>query len=196
MPVWLGRPSEDVPLAESRIMLSHFGVAFKPSKELRTLYPIPLMLSPPEKQFLPDQSVSFPCDNWLLACTIRSVVAQGDLFTAYWENLLIYNYTKVLGKLSPEWWDRWDRKSEWFDEKGNIKDEDDEPPKTLTDRFEEWVQKPRESAGMETMGQEEKEALLGLLRSMLKYLPNERISADEVLDPEWMRKWAVPEAVN
>jgi serine/threonine protein kinase len=192
MPVWLGRPSEEVSLRESRILLTDFGVAFKPSEECRTSYPIPLMLTPPEKQFLPDKPVSFPSDIWSLACTIWSIITPGDLFAAYWENLLIYDYTEVLGKLPTEWWERWHGRTEWFDENGNIKDED-EPPKTLADRLEEYIQKPRERVGMETMGHEEKEAFLCLLRSMLKYLPSERISADEVLESEWMRRWAIPE---
>lgn len=192
MPAWLGRPSEDISLPESKIFLTDFGVAFKPSEEPRTLYPIPLMLAPPEKHFLPDQPVSFASDIWSFACTIWSIVAQGDLFAAYWENLLIYDYTEVLGNLPPEWWERWEGRSEWFDEDGNIKDKDD-PPKTLTDRLEEWIQKPRRNAGMETMGHEEKEAFLDLVRSMLKYRPHERISANEVLESEWMRRWAIPE---
>jgi hypothetical protein len=50
-----------------------------------------------------------------------------------------------------------------------------------------------EKAGMEIMGGEEKEAFLGLLTSMLKYIPHERISADEVLESEWIRRWALLE---
>jgi hypothetical protein len=28
---------------------------------------------------------------------------------------------------------------------------------------------------------------------MLKYLPEERISAEDVLNSEWIQKWAIPE---
>jgi serine/threonine protein kinase len=175
------------------MLLTDFGVAFKPSEESRTSYPIPFMLSPPEKHFLPDRPVSFPSDIWSLGCAIWSVVAQGDLFTIWGShNDLICDHTETLGALPHEWWERWEGRSEFFDESGNWKC-DDEPPRSLIDRFEGWIQKPREEAGMEIMGSEEKEAFLGLLRSMLKYLPDERISADEVLESEWMRRWALPE---
>jgi serine/threonine protein kinase len=139
------------------MLLSDFGVAFKPAEERRTTYPIPFMLSPPEKHFLPDQPVSFPSDIWSLGCAIGSIVAQGDLFSG-WENYLIADHTAALGMPPPEWWERWQGRSEFFDETGSRIFDADEPPESLTDRLEEWIQKPRERAGMEIMGSEEKEA--------------------------------------
>jgi serine/threonine protein kinase len=176
------------------MLLTDFGVAFKPSEESRTSYPIPFPLSPPEKHFLPDQPVSFPSDIWSLGCAIWSVVAQGDLFTVWGShNDLICDHTEALGRLPLEWWERWEGRSEFFDEHGKWKGDDDEPPVSLADRLEEWIQKPRKEAGMEIMGNEEKEAFLGLIKSVLKYRPDERISADEILESEWMRRWAIPE---
>ncbi|KAI0816352.1 kinase-like domain-containing protein [Xylaria sp. FL0064] len=59
-------------------------------------------------------------------------------------------------------------------------------------RFDEWLQELRRYCGMDVIGEEEKVALLDLLRWMLAWKPEERPSAKEVLDTVWMKKWAVP----
>jgi len=49
---------------------------------------------------------------------------------------------------------------------------------------------------MESLGVEEKEAFCALLKAMLRYLPGERISVTEVLQSDWIQKWAIPELKN
>lgn len=41
--------------------------------------------------------------------------------------------------------------------------------------------------------EEEKAAFLDLMHRMLVYLPEERLTADEVLQSDWMVKWALPD---
>jgi serine/threonine-protein kinase SRPK3 len=65
---------------------------------------------------------------------------------------------------------------------------------SLEDAFEEFVQKyrrRREAAG--TFKEKETQAILDLMRSMLKFRPEERLTIDEVLKSEWMVKWAMPQ---
>ena len=65
---------------------------------------------------------------------------------------------------------------------------------SLENAFEEFVQKyrrKREVAG--TFKEEETQAILGLLRGMLKFRPEEHLTIDEVLRSEWMVKWASPQ---
>lgn len=64
---------------------------------------------------------------------------------------------------------------------------------SLEDRFRFGVQEPRQMEGMGSIEQDEQEAFLAMLRSMLKYKPGDRSTAGEILDSEWMRKWAMPE---
>jgi hypothetical protein len=60
-------------------------------------------------------------------------------------------------------------------------------------RFEHAVQQPRRERDMEAMGDEEKEAFLSMLRSMLVFRPEGRVTARQVLESEWMVRWAIPE---
>lgn len=46
---------------------------------------------------------------------------------------------------------------------------------------------------METIGEEEKIALIGMLRAMLAFVPEQRPGAASLLDCEWMVKWALPD---
>lgn len=46
---------------------------------------------------------------------------------------------------------------------------------------------------MELVGDEEKIALLSMLRAMLAFFPEERPTAASLLECEWMVKWALPD---
>ena len=192
--IWLGRPSEDVSLSESRIVLTDFGVSHDPAKSPKFSSQIPVQLTPPEVWFLSNEPVSFPADIWSLACTIWSIVAQGDLFEGCSKGEIMKEQFETFGKFPSGWWERFELRPRWFDEEGVRND--GYPARTWATRYEDSIREPREEADMETMGPEEKEAFLGLLKSMLKWWPNERISAEEVLQSEWMQKWAFPELEN
>lgn len=47
---------------------------------------------------------------------------------------------------------------------------------------------------METIAEDEREALFEMIKAMLRFRPGERMSAQKVLETEWMRKWAIPSA--
>jgi Protein kinase domain. len=66
----------------------------------------------------------------------------------------------------------------------------DGPP--LKESFETGVQKWRKTVGGE-MTENEKSAFLDLMRRMLQFRPEERLTAEEVLSSEWMVKWALPD---
>ncbi|RAQ62661.1 hypothetical protein COH21_012490, partial [Aspergillus flavus] len=71
---------------------------------------------------------------------------------------------------------------------GIMTDEDD-----MTYRFEKTVQQARIEARMPSVESEEQDALLAMLRSMLCFQPENRPSAQQVLESEWMVNWALPE---
>jgi len=65
---------------------------------------------------------------------------------------------------------------------------------SLEDAFEEFVQKyrrRREAVG--TFKEKETQAIIDLMRSMLKFRPRDRLIIDEVLKSEWMVDWALPQ---
>lgn len=62
------------------------------------------------------------------------------------------------------------------------------------EEFEELVQKyrrKRERTGV--FGEEETRAILELMREMLKFRPEDRLTMGQVLESEWMVKSALPE---
>ncbi|KFY83727.1 hypothetical protein V500_09939, partial [Pseudogymnoascus sp. VKM F-4518 (FW-2643)] len=172
VPVWLGKPSDEVRLIEAKVLLIDFGEAFEPSREEKYVSHTPLCIRPPEARFEPAEALSFPSDVWSLACAIWSILGQRPLFDP--------------------WFASSDDVSKWFDDNG-VPLEHREGVYSLEDRFRFSMQEPQQKEGMGLFEQDEQEALLAMLRSMLVYKPGDRSTAGEVLDSEWMRKWAMPE---
>ncbi len=66
-------------------------------------------------------------------------------------------------------------------------------PAPLEETFEECVQLYRRKRKVGEFGNDEKRALLRLLRGMLLFEPSQRMSAAEVMESEWMTKYAFPD---
>lgn len=97
----------------------------------------------------------------------------------------------VLGPMPSRWWDSWDERARLFGEDGRSL-EDRWP--TLDVAFEEFVQKYRRKwPEVGIFGDDEAAAILDLMRRMLAFRPEERLTAEEVLGSEWMRKWVLPD---
>ncbi|KFY78568.1 hypothetical protein V499_02312 [Pseudogymnoascus sp. VKM F-103] len=173
VPVWLGKPSDEVRLPEAKILLMDFGEAFEPAREEKYVSHTPLCTRPPEAHFEPSKPLSFPSDVWSLACAIWSILGQRPLFDPWLANIDDVTRWQVdaFGILPPEWWLLWEDR----------------------DRFRFSTQEPRQKEGMGLFEQDEEKALLAMLRSMLRYEPGDRSTAGEVLGSEWMSKWAMPE---
>lgn len=62
--------------------------------------------------------------------------------------------------------------------------------------FQHNVQYPRIRDGMTTLSDEETDALIDLLRRMLAFNSTDRPTAAEVLESEWMIRWARPELLK
>ncbi|PGH32298.1 hypothetical protein GX50_04893 [[Emmonsia] crescens] len=45
---------------------------------------------------------------------------------------------------------------------------------------------------MEEQGEDEKKAFLHMIQMMLQYLPSDRATIQDVVESEWMQKWAFP----
>lgn len=107
---------------------------------------------------------------------------------------VLAQHIDVLGPMPSDWWLRWEARDEFFITKDGhpIESycEDKWPP--LEEWFEVAVQKWRQQEGNE-IGEEEKAAFLDLMRQMLVYRPEERLTADQVLQSDWMVRWALPE---
>ncbi|OOG00508.1 hypothetical protein ASPCADRAFT_502804 [Aspergillus carbonarius ITEM 5010] len=180
-PIWLGEASDKLLLADATILLTDFGEAFSPSQEERFESHTPLVIRPPEAGFEPTRPLSFPSDIWTLACSIWEILGQRSLFEGF---LATEDYMiREQG--------RWSARYDKFHENGNPKNR--ELLRTWADRFADSVQEPRQKRTMPVIEPEESEAIFSLLRSMLSFRPDDRPTAKQVSESEWMVKWALPE---
>ncbi|GAB1206986.1 hypothetical protein APSETT445_005690 [Aspergillus pseudonomiae] len=193
VPAWLGKKAELVSLPEAQIFLTDFGESFTPLSSKRYYSNVPDTLAPPEVHCEPDKLLSFPSDIWTLACTIWTIIGQRPLFEGFHPSAdwMIKEHVDALGKLPPQWWLQWNSRAQWFNEDGTRHSGATARP--LVQRFHDAVQEPRRQSGMGEIGPEEKTALFAMLHAMLAFRPEERLTAMEVMECEWMQKWALPE---
>ncbi|WYZ42239.1 hypothetical protein EsH8_V_001134 [Colletotrichum jinshuiense] len=191
-PVWLGEASESVSLSDAKLLLADFGVAFCPVQVVRFESCVPLEIRAPEARFEPTSPLSFASDIWSLACTIWAILGQRSLLDSFLitQDDATADQVDFLGPLPPEWQKKWEVPRKKFDENGR-------PALgrsvwSWDQRFEDSIQEPRRSKGMETMSNEERTVLFEMLRGMLAFRPGDRLVAKQVLKTEWMRNWAIP----
>lgn len=174
-------------------MLGDFGEAYRPLTEHRCGSRAPLSFVPPEARFEPERGLSFSADIWTLACSIWIILGQRPLF----EDILATSdditaeQVDTLGKLPPRWLEKWEARHEYFNESG-------EPNpgrhvRSWEDRLEKHIQLPRQKAGIPGFDLEEKAAVMKMLRSMLSFEPEKRLTARDILKCEWMEKWSLPD---
>ncbi|KAF2013940.1 kinase-like protein [Aaosphaeria arxii CBS 175.79] len=193
VPIWLGEASEKIKLGEARLLLTDFGESFSYPQETRYISHAPLVFRPPEARFEPNKPFAFSSDIWSLACTIWAIIAQRPLFEGLLatEDDMTCEQADTLGILPPEWWEAWEARGEKFTE--------DATPINRThyrswdDRFMDSLQRPREEYAMPLISPPEKRAIFDMLRPMLAFRPEDRSTAKQVLESEWMVKWALPE---
>ncbi|SMY24981.1 unnamed protein product [Zymoseptoria tritici ST99CH_1A5] len=204
VPLYLGKKAQDFTLNDAYgLILSDFGEAFSPATEQRlgTEANIPLAKRAPEALFEPHDLLSFPFDVWSLGLAIWDILGMKSIFSeAETQDEIVAQQMDVLGSGHfPEGWRmQWERQGE--DEKcTNIAiprrpTGDRETWPSLEHAFEEFVQKyrrKREAAG--SFGEDETRAILDLIRGMLRFRPEERLTIEDVLRSEWMLNWALPE---
>ncbi|KAM0237922.1 hypothetical protein ACHAP5_008821 [Fusarium lateritium] len=192
-PVWLGIPSDELSLDEARLLLSDFGVTFRPDDESRFQSNAPLVVRPPESYFEPNTSLTLGSDIWSLGCLIFELLAHRSLIDGIIapQDDITAQQVHLQGLLPPEWWNNWTERSKWFDAAGRPLSKERDIW-SWDRRFEQWIQEPRQSLGMDSMGEEEKAAFLELLKWMLDWKPADWPTAQQVLDSIWIRDWALP----
>ncbi|RKK69660.1 hypothetical protein BFJ69_g12514 [Fusarium oxysporum] len=193
LPVWLGLPSDDISLCDAKLLLSDFGVAFRPADKTKCESNAPLVVRPLESYFEPTKPLTFESDIWSLSCLIFELFAHRSLIDGIIapQDDITAQQVLLQGIPPPEWWDKWDKRSKWFDNKGQaLSNEQD--IWSWDRRFRQWIQEPRKSEGMETINSEEAAALLDLLKRMLSWKPENRLQAQQILESGWVKEWALP----
>lgn len=192
--MWLGTQSNRLTLSEAKLVLGDFGVAFRPSDQSLTVSYTPLVYRPPEAYFGPITPLTLASDIWSLGCVFFELLAHRSLIDGLFmvrEDEITAQQVELQGPMPTEWWVAWEKRAKWYDDAGN-------PLSNASDvwswerRFEQWVQNPRQAKGMETIGEDERDALFRLLRWMLSWRPSERPNIKEVLEADWLTRWALP----
>ncbi|KAF1912614.1 kinase-like domain-containing protein [Ampelomyces quisqualis] len=179
VPLYLGKKAQEFTLDDAHgLILSDFGEAFSSATEQRLgrHCKIPLAKRAPEAFFEPDEPLSYPSDIWSLGAAIWEILGMKFIFSESESQDEIVAEQIDNGAIPRQPTD------------------DREIWPCLENAFEEFVQKyrrRREAAGK--FEEKETQAILDLMRSMLKFRPKERLSIDEVLNSEWMVKWALPQ---
>jgi serine/threonine-protein kinase SRPK3 len=192
-PIWLGKPSEEFSPSKVKVLLTDFGEAYSPSTECRYDSRAPLSLVPPEVRFEPERGLYFSSDIWTLACAIWAILGQRPLFEDILatQDDITAEQVDVLGRLPPEWWEKWEARHEYFADRGEPNQ--GRHVRSWEDRFESHIQRPRREAGIPGFDMEEKAAVMDMLRLMLSFRPDRRLTARAILKCEWMVNWALPE---
>ncbi|KAK7961730.1 kinase-like protein [Apiospora aurea] len=205
VPLYLGRMAEEFTLDDANgLILGDFGEAFAPATEERLGGDCntPVAMRAPEALFEPDTPVSFSADIWSLGTAIWEILGMNFIFSET-ETMdeIVAQQIDVLGYhgLPLAWREHWERSNT----EELVTETEVEVPRhptghrnawpPLEQAFEEFVQKHRrEQEAMGVFGEEETKAILDLMRGMLRFKPEERITIQEVLQSEWMTKWALP----
>jgi serine/threonine protein kinase len=189
VPIWLGDASDTLPLADSRIFLSDFSESFRPAVDAPQYPHTPFILRSPELLLEPVSRSSFSAEIWSLACVVFAIMGQRPLFETWFpsKDRILEEHVDALGCFPKEWWTGWVNRNQSFDDQ--VRRLDATPRQLLADRFEASIQQPRRQSGMAEMNEEEKQHFLVLLTSMLAFRPEDRPSAQRVLESSWMRKW-------
>ncbi|EGE80533.2 hypothetical protein BDDG_03474 [Blastomyces dermatitidis ATCC 18188] len=150
-----------------------FGEAFSPASNVRLgeNSHMPLAMRPPEARFEPQSPLSFSADIWSLAVTIWEILGMKAIFSRelITADEIVSQQIDVLGTNALK------------------EDRDVWPP--INEAFEEGIQGYRRKRGMGVFEGDETAAILDLMRRMLVFPPEQRPTAEEVLESEWMRVW-------
>ncbi|KJX92316.1 Protein kinase domain containing protein [Zymoseptoria brevis] len=204
VPLYLGKKAQDFTLADAHgLILSDFGEAFSPATDRRLGKEsnIPLANRAPEALFEPDEPLSYSCDIWSPGLAIWDILGMKSIFSeGETQDEIVAQQVDILGygDFPESWKKQWERQGE----DGRCINiavprqptGERETWPSLEHAFEDFVQKyrrTREAAG--TFGEEETKAILALIRGMLRFRPEERLTVEEVLKSEWMLNWALPE---
>ena len=206
-PLFLGKKAQDFTVEDAEcLILSDYGESFTPGTEQKVGQDCRITLSKraPEALFEPDRPISYPSDIWSLAIALWEIVGMKAIFSeSETPEEILAQQIDVLGSSHfPSAWRRHletsstnERSLELPSLRKPLYERDKWPP--LEEAFETFVQKyrrKREAAGV--FAAEETQAFLDLMRGMLRFRPEERFTITQVLESEWITRWALPTCLS
>ena len=189
--------------SDCKVLVTDFGEAFMHNPtgahqeyELNT----PTLVRPLNSLF--GYPITSAADIWTMGMAIFDILGRSKLFQDYWsdDDTVVLEAINTFGPLPSKMWHTWPNRSQFFKDDGSWQEEhrssEFEISRTLTRRIRDSMgQKEGES---EAFGYREAElkSLEEMLRSMLQYEPQNRVTVDQVLRSEWARAYGFPAIVD
>lgn len=190
--------------------LIDFGEAYEISAPTSDLG-IPRVYCPPE--YLIDGKVGISCDIWALGCTLFEIRTGRNLFDTFDDDVdeVLWKIAMLFGKYPEPWWsETWETCREAFEDEPGADGRVIEVRKPVTDAEASHpvvvFERPEPRTLQDTIGlgliyedrhglggiqsnisQEESNLFADLLGKLLRYSPQERLSARESLGHGWFR---------
>ncbi|KAL8722940.1 MAG: hypothetical protein Q9225_000632 [Loekoesia sp. 1 TL-2023] len=184
----LGRPPR------GDILILDFGEASFAS-ELRKQWHTPIVLKAPEA--LLGEPVGQPADIWAFACTVFAIFDNTALFASGMPNSddILAEIVDTLGRLPEPWWQKWNYRGEFYEEDGRKKTEDlmeeYQEARPLAVRIRQMRSSPPAARDAEQLSEEDLAGLQELLEHCFRYKPEDRVTAEDILKLDWIRKLSV-----
>ncbi|KAF6803082.1 hypothetical protein CMUS01_15187 [Colletotrichum musicola] len=190
-PMEMEKDSEDITLRDARLILGGFSSAFRLEDQSQFDSPSPFHIRPPDAYLEPGKPLTSALDIWSLACVLFELYADSPLINGLPidgrylapQHYVVTNSVYMKGTVPPEWWAKWQDRPGWF--------EDEKRPwkssweiKTWETHFYESIKEPRHLNDVDTIGEEEWDALLSVLKPMLAWRPAERPSVQHALQSD------------
>ena len=185
----------DLAAPDSKIYITDFGEAFfdQPSSgtSLPTQLNTPILVKPFEGMF--GYSITSAVDTWTLGLTLFEIFGRHKLFQNSFfptEDTVLSEAIGTLGPLPSQWWQAWPSRSKFFKDDGSFQE-----GIVISPDLKEQL---RSSLGRETdsaaygYGESEMTSFGELLKSMLRYEPQDRVTVDEALKSGWVRDYGIP----
>ena len=164
-------------LADARIRIVDFGEAFLSAECIPKHLHTPVWFAAPEVLFR--DPVGPPSDIWALACLLYNVFGNESLFESFYgdRDEILVGMTYTFGRLPNRWWDRWEKRADYFAEDGTTYVGDKRAgPVNIRSRLQ--LLTPATLGGLDA---DEVAAFESILLGMLRFEPGKRMSAKEVV---------------
>lgn len=187
-------------IANPQIQICDFGTSFMIDDDVEsaTLH-TPATLLPPEAFFNEKITTPAAADVWTLGLSLYEILGECPLFEVWADDPddIIGEMVSTLGRLPSRWWEKWEKRKEFFlDDDGSWNPDFQRIQTPIFRRLDRrlWDMGRGETAETSEfeIKQGELEDLESLLRGMLRYEPTERMTARQVVQSRYMDKWARP----
>lgn len=196
--VGLAKNPKTMDISDAEVFVSDFGQSFPISSSQSHLGKdccTPLFVRPPEARFEPDAPLSTAADIWQLGMAFWDILSMKPLCSrdnATVDEIISQN-VDLIGPLPSPWRETWSEfEAAYYDTSGRRKRPGQGMWPSLEVAYAEGLEKYRLQKQVGALDERERAAFLALIRGMLTFKPEDRLSVQQVLESDWMTHWVMP----